>query len=79
MYFSEFQKNKIANISEKKMFGAVQPKTPDAVLAGLQQHGAAVGAKYVFIHSLIHSFILSSLVLQSMELPLELSMHSSIN
>jgi len=27
------------------MMGAVQPKTPGAVLAGLQQHGAAVGAK----------------------------------
>jgi len=27
------------------MFNAIQPKTPDAVLAGLQQHGASVGAK----------------------------------
>jgi hypothetical protein len=28
-----------------KMFGAVQPKTPDAVLAALVQHGAAIGPK----------------------------------
>lgn len=27
------------------MFNAIQPKTPQAVLAGLQQHGASVGAK----------------------------------
>ena len=27
------------------MMDAMQPKTPDAVLAGLNQHGAAVGAK----------------------------------
>jgi hypothetical protein len=27
------------------MFGAVQPKTPDAVLAALVQHGAAIGPK----------------------------------
>ena len=27
------------------MFNAIQPKTPNAVLAGLQQHGASVGAK----------------------------------
>ena len=27
------------------MFNAVQPKTPGAVMAGLQQHGASVGAK----------------------------------
>ena len=31
--------------TESKMMDAMQPKTPDAVLAGLQQHGAAVGAK----------------------------------
>ena len=28
-----------------RMFNAVQPKTPGAVMAGLQQHGASVGAK----------------------------------
>merc|ERR1711981_196068 len=28
-----------------KMMDAMQPKTPNAVLAGLNQHGAAVGAK----------------------------------
>ena len=27
------------------MFNAIQPKTPGAVMAGLQQHGASVGAK----------------------------------
>jgi len=27
------------------MMNAVQPKTPDAVLQALQQHGAAVGGK----------------------------------
>ena len=27
------------------MFNAVQPKTPAAVLSGLQQHGASVGAR----------------------------------
>ena len=29
------------------MMDAMQPKTPDAVLAGLNQHGAAVGAKKI--------------------------------
>ena len=29
------------------MMDAMQPKTPDAVLAGLNQHGAAIGAKKV--------------------------------
>ena len=27
------------------MFNAIQPKTPGAVMAGLQQHGASVGAR----------------------------------
>ena len=33
------------------MFNAIQPKTPDAVLAGLQQHGASVGAKKLMLTS----------------------------
>jgi len=37
------------------MFGAVQPKTPDAVLAGLQQHGAAVGAKKMMLWEFKHA------------------------
>ena len=27
------------------MFNAIQPKTPSAVMSGLQQHGASVGAR----------------------------------
>jgi len=37
------------------MMSAVQPKTPDAVLAGLTQHGAAVGAKKMMMWEFKHA------------------------
>ncbi len=45
--FSSFDQKETAIIFQRlgKMFGAVQPKTPDAVLAALVQHGAAIGPK----------------------------------
>ena len=42
-----FRHNKASQYqpASNTMFNAIQPKTPQAVLAGLQQHGASVGAK----------------------------------
>jgi len=37
------------------MMDAMQPKTPDAVLAGLTQHGAAVGAKKMMLWEFKHA------------------------
>ena len=37
------------------MFNAVQPKTPGAVFAGLQQHGASVGAKKLMQYEFRHA------------------------
>ena len=39
------------------MMDAMQPKTPDAVLAGLNQHGASIGAKKVCFICLVFKFI----------------------
>ena len=38
------------------MMDAMQPKTPDAVLAGLNQHGASIGAKKVCFICLVLFF-----------------------
>ena len=38
------------------MMDAMQPKTPDAVLAGLNQHGASIGAKKVCFICLVFKF-----------------------
>jgi len=38
-----------------KMMDAMQPKTPEAVLASLQQHGAAVGAKKMLVWEFKHA------------------------
>jgi len=39
----------------EKMFNAVQPKTPEAVLAALTQHGAAIGAKKMMTWEFKHA------------------------
>jgi len=41
--------------SSLKMMDAMQPKTPDAVLAALNQHGAAVGAKKMMLWEFKHA------------------------
>ena len=38
------------------MMDAMQPKAPDAVLAGLNQHGASIGAKKVCFICLVFKF-----------------------
>ena len=47
------------------MMDAMQPKTPDAILAGLNQHGASIGAKKVCFICLVFKFILFSFFVPS--------------